>query len=559
MIHLRLKAKFLLGGALVTTLAVLFSSELHLMMEKRQIYHPWNFFITVVFLIPLLIVPLWIALERWIFRPLRQLEQSNWQVASGNLQAAVLEVTPPADEIGDVIRARNAMIRQLLRYQNELRAWNATLEEKVRQRTHELQVLYDLARQIGYTLSYDELFDLVLQYLRRVVEYDVAAVLLALGDRTELRIHAERPLTDPVIRKVQQALLQAFRTRFHTVIREEQIIMHLTGARDTDLSPVQALRSVSTIPFAVSEEWKVTGVFLVAAERRDAFSEAQRHWMNAVIQQASVSITRLRALLAAEHRRLESIIDALPVGVVLLDRERRIVLMNPAGRTYLSMLTEPHAHRLEHLGGVPIGVFLTPFFTTKERDGGTGLGLSQVYGIVRQHNGFIDVKTQVSRGTTFLIYLPASAQQREEPLADVPEIPVCAVRRTILLVEDDAAVLQVEKDMLERLGCRVLTARNTNEALAVYDRYRNEIALVLTDAVMPGNGRHFVDALHARNYTGRIIVLSGYPPDERWREMIRQGRIAWITKPIHFHRLAQVVREALGNGTHTAQPESPAE
>jgi len=186
-----------------------------------------------------------------------------------------------------------------------------------------------------------------------------------------------------------------------------------------------------------------------------------------------------------------------------------------------------------------------PFFTTKEPGEGTGLGLAQVYGIVKQHDGFIDVETAVGKGTTFIIYLPAMvAKERVEE-----EVLLEGVRgsgETILLVEDEELVLSVGQAMLEELGYRVLTARDGWEALAVYEQHRDEIALVVTDMVMPKmGGLELVQALRDRGSQVKAVGVSGYPLAVGWESIKGEDFVAYASKPLQLRELAEVVRKAL--------------
>ena len=128
-----------------------------------------------------------------------------------------------------------------------------------------------------------------------------------------------------------------------------------------------------------------------------------------------------------------------------------------------------------------------PFFTTKDPGKGTGLGLAQVYGIVKQHGGEIDVQSEIGKGTTFTIYLPEIVDV--ELLSDKPETKIPRGQgQTALIAEDQPEVREVVQSMLENLGYVTRVASNGQEALEVYDTYRDEIALVLTDMVMPEMG-----------------------------------------------------------------------
>jgi two-component system cell cycle sensor histidine kinase/response regulator CckA len=196
-----------------------------------------------------------------------------------------------------------------------------------------------------------------------------------------------------------------------------------------------------------------------------------------------------------------------------------------------------------------------PFFTTKPVGMGTGLGLSQVYGIVKQHKGHIDVATQEGKGTTFTIYLPAIAPQQPESSHYTAETLVQGQGQTIMVVEDDDAARAALVDGLELLNYRVVETTNGQEALSILEQYadqppadpKHKIALVLSDVVMPGmGGRALFQALKERNLATKVVLLTGHPLDEGELEGLRsQGLRGWLLKPLSIERLSQVVAEAL--------------
>ena len=186
-----------------------------------------------------------------------------------------------------------------------------------------------------------------------------------------------------------------------------------------------------------------------------------------------------------------------------------------------------------------------PFFTTKKRGEGTGLGLSTVYGIVKQHNGHIYVYSEPGRGTTFKIYLPVVGEAAEEVgVRDTRSMPLGS--ETILLVDDDASIRRLLRDTLEPLGYELLEAGSGEDALAVLDRAKGEIQLVLTDLIMPGmNGQDLIDAVRAKRPEVRSILMSGYTDEiVMQRGMFKQG-VTFINKPLLPIALAHKVREVL--------------
>ena len=154
-----------------------------------------------------------------------------------------------------------------------------------------------------------------------------------------------------------------------------------------------------------------------------------------------------------------------------------------------------------------------PFFTTKERDKGTGLGLAQVYGLIKQHDGFIDVTSTVGCGTTFTLYLPAAASPQDAAEFETSPTLTTGAGQTVLLVEDEAAVRAVVAWQLEGMGYRVLTASSGEEAWQVFRQHGDTVALVVLDLVMPGmGGAALYRLLRQANPELPVIVLSGYPP-----------------------------------------------
>lgn len=200
--------------------------------------------------------------------------------------------------------------------------------------------------------------------------------------------------------------------------------------------------------------------------------------------------------------------------------------------------------------GVPPEVLphiFEPFFTTKSPDQGTGLGLSQVYGIVKQHEGHIDVESRVGEGTTFTIYLPGVVPGKEAAEEEASPAQTRGGGELVLVVEDEQDVRDACKRMLEHLGYRVLTAADGQQALDVYAEHQDEIALILTDAVLPHfGGVALVRALRAENPGVGVLITSGYPLGEEAQELLTLREVDWIQKPWDLDKLAEAVSRALG-------------
>ena len=187
-----------------------------------------------------------------------------------------------------------------------------------------------------------------------------------------------------------------------------------------------------------------------------------------------------------------------------------------------------------------------PFFSTKARDKGTGLGLAQVYGIIQQHGGLMDVTSQPGQGTSFFLYLPAllAPELHDAPIQHTTICP--GQGETILVVEDDAALRTIVAEMLQSLNYGVLTAADGQEALQHFAQQRDTIALVLSDLVMPRmDGRQLLQQLHKQDPAVKFIMMSGYPPSESEETVNGQGIAMWLSKPFTVEQVALTIQKAL--------------
>ena len=195
-----------------------------------------------------------------------------------------------------------------------------------------------------------------------------------------------------------------------------------------------------------------------------------------------------------------------------------------------------------------------PFFTTKEVGKGTGLGLATVYGIVKQNGGYINAESEPGRGTKFFIYLPGvDVPKPEDRLPEQPEV-IRKGTETILFVEDENAILNLGKKILERYGYRVLTANSPAVALELAANYPGQIDLLITDVIMPGmNGKELAEILGALKGGFRSIYISGYAGDVLDRHDVVEG-VNFLQKPFSVNSLIEKVREVLEADTGHAQP-----
>ncbi len=191
-----------------------------------------------------------------------------------------------------------------------------------------------------------------------------------------------------------------------------------------------------------------------------------------------------------------------------------------------------------------------PFFTTKEIGKGTGLGLPTIYGIAKQNNGFINVYSEPGEGTTFKIYFPCPETEKPSVHAAKESTGLMPTgTETILLVEDEPAILKMGREMIERLGYTVLTAENPNDALLVVSEYDGKIDLLITDVVMPEiNGRDLSAQLVKNHPDLKTLYMSGYTADVIAHHGVLDENVQFIQKPFSMKDLAVKVREVIEQG-----------
>jgi CheY-like chemotaxis protein len=186
-----------------------------------------------------------------------------------------------------------------------------------------------------------------------------------------------------------------------------------------------------------------------------------------------------------------------------------------------------------------------PFYTTKGRDKGTGLGLSTVYGIVKQHKGYIDVHSEPDKGTEFTIFFPAFEGDvaEEEPISHETD---ATGTETILFAEDNRQVRELTTTILKREGYRVLAAESGEQALELLKGHEGAVALLLTDVIMSGmNGRELADRVRTISPETRILFMSGYTDDTIAEHGVIKEGIMFLHKPFSVKVLLAKVREAM--------------
>jgi CheY-like chemotaxis protein len=187
-----------------------------------------------------------------------------------------------------------------------------------------------------------------------------------------------------------------------------------------------------------------------------------------------------------------------------------------------------------------------PFFTTKPVGRGTGLGLATVYGIVKQNDGCVEVDSEVGRGTTVRIYLPRVEADVTGVTTDMAAALPQVGHETVLLVEDESAVLRLSKIVLERFGYNVLTAGTPSEALQVFATHDGRVHLLVTDVVMPEmNGRELAARLRESRPELKALFVSGYSASALAPRGVLDEGVHFLQKPFSLEDLAASVRHAL--------------
>jgi two-component system cell cycle sensor histidine kinase/response regulator CckA len=243
--------------------------------------------------------------------------------------------------------------------------------------------------------------------------------------------------------------------------------------------------------------------------------------------------------------------DAMPKGGRLTIATAKVQLDGAFVRQHAGAVAGPHVSLTVRDSGcgmtadVLAHVF-EPFFTTKPVGQGTGLGLSTVYGIVKQNGGYVTIASEPKSGTTVTVFWPMSDQHEAPALATESSKRALDGTETILLVEDEAAIRSLMRKILEQHGYRVLEARDVSDATAIAETHDGPIDLLLSDVIMPVlNGPDLAQRIVARRPTIKVFYVSGFP-NALLAEQTRQPQRIWfLAKPFTPQVLALRVRECL--------------
>ncbi len=202
------------------------------------------------------------------------------------------------------------------------------------------------------------------------------------------------------------------------------------------------------------------------------------------------------------------------------------------------------------MGNESLAHLFEPFFTTKEIGKGTGMGLATVYGIVQHNGGRIEVESEPGKGTSFRIYLPRTHEKAENlHRAERTELArghETVLHETVLLVEDEPAILKLTRTTLQQIGYSVIEAASAKDALALAARHEGQLHLLLTDVIMPEmNGLDLYARIAASNPGIRVIFMSGYSADVFPSKDDGKGDFPFLQKPFSMRQLSDKVREVL--------------
>jgi len=240
--------------------------------------------------------------------------------------------------------------------------------------------------------------------------------------------------------------------------------------------------------------------------------------------------------------------DAMPTGGTLVLKTRNVTDLSIPFKGYT---IKTGNYVLLTVSDTGVGIdkeviprIFDPFFTTKKMGRGTGLGLASAYGIVKSHNGYIDVASEKGKGSVFYVYLPAT-DQKSFAAVESSRKPEGGVG-TILLVDDEDAVLDVTARMIERLGYTVLRARSGSEAIECFKQNPDRVSLVILDMIMPNlSGGDVFDELKRISPRVKVLLASGYSMQGQAREIMNRGCIGFIQKPFTMEDLSLKLRSAL--------------
>ena len=243
--------------------------------------------------------------------------------------------------------------------------------------------------------------------------------------------------------------------------------------------------------------------------------------------------------------------DAMPDGGSIIVRAKNVTLSQAEAAKFAG--AKPINYVLlsttDTGTGIPpaiIDKIFEPFFTTKEIGKGTGLGLSTVISIIKSHGGFLDLQTEVGKGTTFNVYLPAADSPVAPASAATFDVDLFGKGETVLVVDDEPAVLELTKNILVHYGYKVVTAIHGADAVALYSQYKEKIKVVVMDLMMPVmDGTAAIRALKAQQPALQFIAISGLMHGDKLKELFGGEEVTFLAKPYPAEKLLRHLRRLI--------------
>lgn len=475
-------------------------------------------------------------LTRQLTAPLRLLTAGAEQIGRGDIQARIL--VDSRDEFGRLARVFNDMAQQLQETLTRLQRSHQRLEERVIQRTEALfkanaRLKKEIEERIRMGREKENLQRQLLQAqkmeaigtLAGGIAHDFNNLLMGIQGNAE-------------IMALDMAPNHAHGSRLKTI-------------QDCVESGARLTRQL--LGFARMGKYEVKPVDINALTRETADMFGRTRQEIHIVQKYQDDVWAVDG----DRVQIEQVLlnlfinawQAMPDGGTLFLETAKMVLDDAQGASHG---VAPGKYVKISITDTGTGMDRTtmerifdPFYTTKEMGGGAGLGLASAYGIVRNHGGFIDVRSSKGHGATFTVHLKASVNAAQQTSSPTP-VSTRAGTETILLVDDDPLILEIGRTMLSRMGYGVLVAAGGAEALAVYRNHGGRIDLVILDMIMPGmGGGQTFDQLKTIRSDAKVLLSSGYSINGRAETIIRRGCNGFIQKPFDMQALSSKIRAIL--------------
>jgi len=439
-------------------------------------------------------------MTRQITTPLKRLTAGVYTLGIGGVVSEVGVET--GDEIGKLADAFNTMLDALKKREAE----KEQLQEQLRH-SQKMEAIGTLAGGIAHDFN------------------NILTAIMGFGGLIQMKIPKESPISSHVEQILESAQKAASLTKNLLAFSRKQL---------SAPAPLNLNESISNLKKLLGRLIKEDIEFKVELGENDLVVMADQGQLDQIFMNL---VTNAR--------------DAMPKGGVLTISTGAAQL--PPHIVDPSQPKKLGGYALISVSDTGIGIdektqekIFDPFFTTKEVGKGTGLGLSMIYGIVKQHDGYIDVESEVGKGTTFNIYFPLIDSTFEKQKEKASR-PLKRGAETILVADDDPAVASLVKRILEEFGYKVLEARDGEDAIEQFLKHKDDIHLLLLDVIMPKkNGKEAYDAIRKIKPEIKAIFISGYSAEIIDEQAILEG-LNFIGKPVSPEELLFSVREVLDN------------